>query len=319
MPSADNSSSHKKRALIIGNGTYKLKENRLEHAVKNARELSGLLETINFKVTTRLNVDKEILNTIATFAEEITDGDLVLVYFSGQCRQVDGTNYMIPTDDEKIGKDMDVQDIGANVTSALSKITDKNQSYVNIFILDCNKRYFYKNESPSNPGEQNKGLQTMTVPDETFIQFSCAAHQFIDNKRKKTQDNLFAKHLCENIVLADVSIPDMFEKIVKGVIRQSKGQQQPLSINGLHEYKHVCLYAMSDEDIINDCNEFIENLKRELEELALQQPHEGSSYDHFVGHRIGEIRALIHVLTLRRNDAIRRRYSTFPAKKTFFE
>jgi len=149
MTNADGSSSHRKLALVIGNGKYKRRGNHLKHSVKTARKLSNLLETINFHVTTYVNIDKDMMKNISDFANTIVDGDLVLFYYAGHSRQVDGENYLIPTDDDRIVKDIDVKDIGIRATKVLNRLTKQNESYITIFILDCYKQYFLKNESLS--------------------------------------------------------------------------------------------------------------------------------------------------------------------------
>jgi uncharacterized caspase-like protein len=136
--------------LVIGNGKYKRHGNHLKHSVKTARKLSDLLETMNFNVTTYVNIDKDMMKNISDFANTIIDGDLVLFYYAGHSRQVAGENYLIPTDDDRIFKDIDVKDIGIRATKALDRLTEKNKSYVTIFILDCYKQYFLKNESVSD-------------------------------------------------------------------------------------------------------------------------------------------------------------------------
>jgi uncharacterized caspase-like protein len=97
-----------------------------------------------------VNIDKDMMKNISDFANTIIDGDLVLFYYAGHSRQVSGENYLIPTDDDRIFKDIDVKDIGIRATKALDRLTEKNKSYVTIFILDCYKQYFLKNESVSD-------------------------------------------------------------------------------------------------------------------------------------------------------------------------
>ena len=86
-----------------------------------------------------------MMKNISDFANTIIDGDLVLFYYARHIRQVAGENYLIPTDDDRI-----VKDIGICATHVLHRLTEKNKSYVTIFILDCYKQYFLKNESVSD-------------------------------------------------------------------------------------------------------------------------------------------------------------------------
>ncbi|CAF1252410.1 unnamed protein product [Adineta ricciae] len=255
-----------------------------------------------------------MLKQVVEFIKTIEDGSIVLFYYCGQCRQVDGKNYLIPTDDGRIESDIVASEMGANAASILRRLTEKNESGVNIFILDCVKQYFYNRQSTSNSDRLPKGLKTITSSNPVFIQFACGAGKIVSNNRKKNQDNLFAEHLLKNIDREDVPIIDMFQEITENVTQESRGKQQPFSMNGLHQYDQVCLYTMSDEEKINDCNVRIEELNDESEDIASKQPQGSGSYSLAASCRLGEIRALIHKLKIRRQNAIYRKYSTLPAK-----
>ena len=57
---------------------------------------------------------------------------------------------------------------------------------------------------------------------------------------------MFAEHLLNNIDREDVPIIDVFQNIAENVSKDSRGKQQPFSMNGLHQYDQVCLYTMPD-------------------------------------------------------------------------
>lgn len=149
--SIHDSSDRRKLALIIGNDNYQRKENRLRTSISGADSLSDLLRTINFKVHTVSNLDKHRMVTeIIDFSKTINDGDLLLVYFSGHGYQVNGQNYLIPIDDERIETNRDVENFGVNVESTLlTRFLKKNPSYVTILILDCCRPYVLRDPSSS--------------------------------------------------------------------------------------------------------------------------------------------------------------------------
>lgn len=72
----------------------------------------------------------------------------------------------------------------------------------------------------------------MTVPPETFIQFSCSANE-------TSNDNLFMKHLLENISRKNVNLIDVFNKITENVYLERHRRQRPWSINGLSDHKPI--------------------------------------------------------------------------------
>lgn len=138
------SSTFKKRALIIGNDDYEQQPNKLRYSVDNARKLYYLLNDIGFTVTPHFNTNQEMMDKITDFASTINDGDLVFFYFCGHGCQVDGKNYLIPVDDNRIACDDDVSFIGVSAESVLRRLVEKNKSNVTIYILDCGSTYIPK-------------------------------------------------------------------------------------------------------------------------------------------------------------------------------
>ncbi|CAF3307644.1 unnamed protein product, partial [Rotaria sp. Silwood2] len=116
----ESSSIRRKLALIIGNGNYSRPQNRLTHPVMNANDLCDSLKKINFNVTTVIDlVKQEMLKRITEFSKAISDGDLILFYFSGHGYHVNGENYMIPIDDDNIKADCDFEDFAVNFQRTL--------------------------------------------------------------------------------------------------------------------------------------------------------------------------------------------------------
>jgi hypothetical protein len=150
MASSNQTSSDcRKLALIIGNDNYARPQNRLNHSISNARELNGLLRTINFDVTMHTDVATDIMVTIKDFATKIKDGDLILVYFSGHSCQVNGKNYLIPVPGDQIEADIDIEVTANDVERILDRLLEK-KPYVTILILDCCRPYLLKGESTTN-------------------------------------------------------------------------------------------------------------------------------------------------------------------------
>lgn len=142
--------SHRKLALIIGNDNYSRPENRLSQSMKNVNGLSDLLKTINFQVKISVNSNKHQMETdIHDFSEMINNGDLILFYFSGHGYQVNGKNYLIPVDDNRIKTNRDVEDFAISVESLLTHLIKRNPSYATILILDCCRLYLLRNTAGS--------------------------------------------------------------------------------------------------------------------------------------------------------------------------
>ena len=83
----------RKLALIIGNGNYSHSYNRLKQSVNNVNDLSNLLHTIGFHVTTKSNLSKrEMITAISDFTDVIIRGLRKLVERKMRERKVAADN-----------------------------------------------------------------------------------------------------------------------------------------------------------------------------------------------------------------------------------
>ena len=79
--------SRRKAALVIGIGRYDHIEG-LKNPENDANDMSDALESIDFLVTKKLNVERRKMKYgIIDFEESIKPGDMVLFYFAGHGTQ----------------------------------------------------------------------------------------------------------------------------------------------------------------------------------------------------------------------------------------
>ncbi|CAF0981135.1 unnamed protein product [Rotaria sordida] len=246
--------SCRKRALIIGNNNYSRLESKLRHCINDAHDLSELLKTISFTVTTCHDLtNEETVAVIRDFRNTIVDGDLVMVYFSGHGYQVNGRNYLMPIDDDKIETDEDVEDYAFEVEKTLERLASRNSSYVTIFILDCCRQYWPK-KAAKTKGDMGRGLHMIDPPAGTFVQFACAANQ-------TASDGLETDR---NGVAADV-------------FQESNRKQKPLGMNGLLRRGHIYLNEVTSIDqeskaTTNRGSSTIGYNKKKLDRLDISAP-----------------------------------------------
>jgi uncharacterized caspase-like protein len=90
--------AQKRVALVIGNGEYQ-HEAALANPGNDAREVSTALKAIRFDdVEVVLDADLIAMQSaLARFARKADGADLALIYYSGHGIEVDGRNYLIPT------------------------------------------------------------------------------------------------------------------------------------------------------------------------------------------------------------------------------
>lgn len=85
-------------ALVIGNSDYK-NIATLENPRNDALDISVALEGLGFDVTLEIDATQaRFANLITAFGEKARSADVVLLYYAGHGFQVDGRNYVVPTD-----------------------------------------------------------------------------------------------------------------------------------------------------------------------------------------------------------------------------
>lgn len=82
----------------------------------------------------------------------------------------------------------------------------------------------------------NKRPTAMKVQLRTFIQYACAPNQQDSVVSNRGRNDLYTKHLMNNITHENIRIVDLFKRISQGVHRESNQKQKPLSMNGLGGY-----------------------------------------------------------------------------------
>ena len=85
-------------ALVIGNGAYQ-GEAVLANPTKDARDISTALARHGFEVTALLDLDRRGMeDALRSFRSAADRAEIALVYYAGHGIEVDGANFLLPTD-----------------------------------------------------------------------------------------------------------------------------------------------------------------------------------------------------------------------------
>ena len=88
----------KRVALVIGNNQYENIPN-LQKAVNDARALGRTLKDLDVELITAENLTRRAMNQkLQEFAAKLGRGDEALFFFAGHGVQIDGQNFLLPTD-----------------------------------------------------------------------------------------------------------------------------------------------------------------------------------------------------------------------------
>lgn len=222
-------------ALVIGNSQYEY--SRLTNPVNDATDMANLLKQIGFEVTLETDLNHVAMGeAISRFTTRISNSPGIgLFYFAGHGVQVDGHNYLVPIDNNKIGNKKDLLDHAVNVDDVLAGM-EKARSHFNLIILDaCRDDPFigvtrsFSNWFRGLPG-YSRGLARMDTSDGTLIAFATDKGKVADDRSVNRRNGLFTSHLLTALKTASEKqqrIDDMFMEVSRAVKKESRGKQVP--------------------------------------------------------------------------------------------
>ena len=100
MPASGTAASNGPRrvALVIGNSTY-VNVAKLANPANDATDIAAVLNKVGFEVILRTNLGRAgMAEALRTFGEAARGAEAGLFYYAGHGMQVDGENFLVPTD-----------------------------------------------------------------------------------------------------------------------------------------------------------------------------------------------------------------------------
>jgi hypothetical protein len=127
--------AEKRVALVVGNSHY---ENAplLPNPTNDAAAIAATLKGAGFDVVeSRLDLPSaDMRRVLRDFADQARDSDIAVVYYAGHGIEMDGTNYLIPTD-AKLERDTDIYDEAFSLDRVLLAIEPARQ--LRLVIVDA--------------------------------------------------------------------------------------------------------------------------------------------------------------------------------------
>jgi len=217
------SKSEQRVALVIGNKDYS-SLNPLKNPINDARAIRDILSKKKFNVIYLENASQvEMEESIDKFAYKLKNGNGVgLFYYAGHGMEVDGVNYLIPTDaripSKKYVKSKSVS------TDIIVTAMEEAKNRMNILILDsCRSNPFGRDGSG--------GLAPINSATGIYVAYATAPHKVAQDG--EGGNGLFTSYLVKYINKAGLKIEDVFKKVRQSVQRDSNGNQIPWSSSSI--------------------------------------------------------------------------------------
>ncbi|NVK16605.1 MAG: caspase family protein [Rhodobacteraceae bacterium] len=185
-------------ALVVGNNSYS-DVPVLAKARADAQSIGTKLNELGFTVTTALDQDRRGLNRkISEFTARLEPGDAAFVFFAGHGVEIDGENYLLPTD--IAAPSAGGSDFVKSESIALSDLLDrvrKTGARSAVVVIDaCRNNPFELVEGRSIGN--TRGLGRIAAPQGTFVIFSAGAGQLaLDrlNENDTAENSVFTRAL----------------------------------------------------------------------------------------------------------------------------
>lgn len=169
--------TNRRWALVIGVDGYQNLEN-LQKARNDAQSISSVLSGLGFEVRTLYDPGRRDINgAVSTMANQIDPGDEVLFYFAGHGVEVEGRNFLLPSDVPVINYGDESFLTGESI--AADRILDtfqKRGARTTVMILDACRNNPFPSDGKRSIGGK-RGLVRMSPPEGAFILYSAGAGQ----------------------------------------------------------------------------------------------------------------------------------------------
>lgn len=221
-------SAHAERrvALVMGNSAYKSVP-RLANPANDAALVGGMFKKAGFDlidVRTDLN-GVEMRKALREFGSRVRDAEVAVIYYAGHGIELDGTNYLIPTD-AALETDSDVLDETVALDRALFAVEPAKQ--LRLVILDaCRDNPFAKTMKRTVASRAiGRGLAKIepTSPN-TMIAFAAKAGSTASDGDAKNSP--FAAALVERLPTPGLDLRKAFGFVRDDVLKNTSYRQEP--------------------------------------------------------------------------------------------
>src|SRR3984885_3233996 len=229
---ADPARAEKRVALVIGISNYQ-QVPRLANPVRDADAIAGLFKKAGFDVVDEkrdLGI-ADMRRVVREFSEKSKDADIAVVYYAGHGIEVDGTNYLVPSD-AKLVSDFDVEDEPVSLDRRLKALDPVKR--LRLVILDACRENPFSNSMKKNVASRSigRGLARVepTTPN-TLVAFATKAGAVADDG--SGENSQYATALVKYIAEPGVDLRVAFGRVRDEVLKRTLNRQEPFVYGAL--------------------------------------------------------------------------------------
>ncbi|GAB9155973.1 caspase family protein [Bradyrhizobium diazoefficiens] len=216
----------KRVALVIGNSAYK-NAPRLANPVNDAGLVGGMFRNAGFDtVEIRLDLNaSEMRRSLREFAARTRDADMAVIYYAGHGIELDGSNYLVPTD-AMLETDGDVLDETIALDRALYAVEPAKQ--LRLVILDaCRDNPFAKTMKRTMASRAIGGGLAKVEPTSPNTMIAFAAKAGSTASDGDSRNSPFAVALTDHLPKPGLDLRKAFGFVRDDVLRKTGNKQEP--------------------------------------------------------------------------------------------
>ncbi len=280
----------KRLALVIGNNAYSnlVANQQLERARNDADSVGQTLASIGFKVSVGYDLNRiQMLEKISEFASQIERGDEVVFFYAGHGVEIEGQNFLLPSNIPKTNKTYILKSQAINFKVGIHDTFVDRGARISLFVLDACRNNPFKNEKGRSLGG-SRGLAKIEKPAfGTMVLFSAAAGQVALDSLSNVPDNhrnsVFTRTLVPQLKkpgLEIKSLANVVRKKTYALARKDNHTQIPASYNEILNDYYLAGRSIKVEPSTSakDNSELIA-LKKRLAALEKQRRNDSASKD----------------------------------------
>lgn len=209
-------------ALVIGNAKYD--QRPLVNPRNDAELMVNTLKRLGFTVTQSHDLDRKgLFASVSAFTEKLPEGAVAMVYYAGHGMQINGANYLLPTDLTLTGEQGSAQ--RAFPLRVLMDKLGSSRSAVNIVVLDACR------DNPFQPPARYRsyaqlGLTKVESPRGMVVAYSTAPGQQAQDGIGRS-NSLYTETLASEMQKPGQSIEKILKNVAETIRKKTFDDQQP--------------------------------------------------------------------------------------------
>ncbi len=221
-------------ALVIGNSAY-ANAPQLPNPRNDARAMAASLRALGFTVEEGVDLDTAgMYSAVRRFGALAESADVALVFYAGHGIQVDGTNYLLPTD-VSLSRERDLNYEGVSLDLVMSEVAQTKR--LGVVIIDaCRDNPFAeqlaRSMGPTRSTLVGRGLARVeAAPADTLIAFATRDGAVADDG--DGANSPYTTALLSHLNEPRLEIGQYFRKVRDTVLNTTNGRQEPFVYGSL--------------------------------------------------------------------------------------